>query len=199
MKLFLLLWLIALNAVASGDYSLRASVGQATDYDFGEILTGSIGKFQTNSEVYTLDAGYLTRQSSKEIPIDLYIKSSLSYFEQPSSDAIFEITIYLKAYYNIDFFDNRVRVGFGEGASYTSGILFVEKEDAEAYGDNNSHFLNYIDMSLDFDFGRLVRYKPFEETYLGVLIKHRSGIFGLINNVKHGGSNHVCVYVEKNF
>jgi len=198
LKLFLLLLFVALNAVAS-NYSLRASVGQATDYDFGEILTGSIGKFQKNSTVYTLDAGYLTRQSSKEIPIDLYIKSSLSYFEQPSRDAIYEMTIYLKAYYNIDFFDNRVRIGFGEGASYTSGILQVEKEDAEAYGDNNSHFLNYIDMSLDFDFGRLVRYKPLKNTYLGFLIKHRSGIFGLINNVKHGGSNHLCLYIEKNF
>ncbi|WP_457745201.1 hypothetical protein [Sulfurimonas sp.] len=200
MKSFLLLLLITLNAVASGEYSLRATTGVATDYDFGEILTGKIGEFQANSEVYSLDAGYLVRKASKNIPIDFYLKSGLSYFEQPSfASPVYETTIYLKAYYNIDFFDNRVRVGFGEGASYTSAILQVEKDDAEVYGDNNSHYLNYIDMSLDLDFGRLVKYKPLEELYLGVLIKHRSGIFGLINNVRHGGSNHVCVYIEKNF
>jgi len=172
----------------------------ATDYDFGQIITGEIGKFQPYSDVYAGDAGYLLKASHNSLPFDFYLKSGLAYFEQnPSLHAIYEITLYIKAYYNIDFWNNRVRVGFGEGGSYTSGILEVEREDAEAYNDNNSHFLNYLDVSCDFDFGKLIGAKSLEAFYVGVLIKHRSGIFGLINNVRHGGSNHVGFYIEKNF
>ena len=94
---------------------------------------------------------------------------------------------------------NRVRFGFGEGLSYTTKTLRTEANDAQANNDNTSKFLNYLDISVDFDLGKLVRYKPLDETYVGFLIKHRSGIFGLINNVKHGGSNYNSLYIEKNF
>ena len=199
MKILFLL-LLTLGLVAADDYSIRAYGGVATDYDFGEIITGNIGKFQQNSTVYALDGGYSLKKASKSLPFDFYIKSGLAYFEQaPAKDAIYEFTLYLKAYYNIDFLDNRIRFGFGEGGSYTSGILQVEKDDAEAYEDNNSHYLNYLDVSLDLDLGKLVRLQTLKEFYVGVLIKHRSGIFGLINNVRHGGSNHVGFYLEKNF
>ena len=199
MKILFLL-LFALNLVAAQRYSVRVASAVATDYDFGQILTGRVGKFQPYSAVYAADFGYLLEPSKNSLPFDFYLKSGLAYFEQnPSLDAIYEMTLYIKAYYNIDFLDNRVRVGFGEGASYTSGVLEVEKEDAEAYGDDNSHFLNYLDVSLDFDLAKLIHAKSLKELYVGVLIKHRSGIFGLINNVRHGGSNHVGFYIEKNF
>jgi len=197
---FLFLLLITLRLVAADNYSIRAYGGVATAYDFGEIVTGHIGQFQQNSTVYSLDGGYSLKKASKSLPFDFYIKSGLAYFEQPpGQDAIYELTIYLKAYYNLDFLDNRVRLGFGEGGSYTSGILQVERDDAEAYSDNNSHYLNYLDVSVDFDVGKLIRLQTLKEFYAGVLLKHRSGIFGLINNVRHGGSNHVGFYLEKNF
>jgi len=196
----LFLLLLALKLIAAPLYSLRVASAVATDYDFGQILTGEIGKFQSNSNVYAADFGYLLKASNDSLPFDFYFKSGLAYFEQnPSLDPIYEMTLYIKAYYNIDFLANRLRIGFGEGGSYTSGILEVEREDAEAYNDNNSHFLNYLDVSCDFDFGKLIGVKPLEALYMGVLIKHRSGIFGLINNVRHGGSNHVGFYIEKNF
>lgn len=47
--------------------------------------------------------------------------------------------------------------------------------------------------------GKLIDYKPMHETYLGYLLKHRSGIAGLINNVDHGGSNYNAFYIEKKF
>jgi outer membrane protein len=199
LKLFLLL-LIAFNLAASSDYSLRLATGKTTDYALGEILTGHIGHFMDSNRVYSLDGGYLLAESLNHSPFDIYLKSSLSNFTEGSKkDNVYEATIYLKAYWNIDFLDNRARIGFGEGFSYTSAILAVEKADAVAYKDNNSHFLNYLDISADFDFGRLSGVKSLNATYLGVLIKHRSGIFGLINNVKHGGSNYLCFYIEKNF
>ena len=199
MKILFLL-LFSLNLIAAPLYSLRVASAVATDYDFGQIVTGKIGKFQPNSDVYATDFGYLLKASNDSLPFDFYLKSGLAYFEQnPLLDPIYEMTFYIKAYYNIDFLSNRIRVGFGEGGSYTSGILEVEREDAQAYNDNNSHYLNYLDVSCDFDFGRLIGSKTFENLYVGALIKHRSGIFGLINNVRHGGSNHVGFYIEKNF
>ena len=199
MKILFLL-LFALNLVAAQRYSVRVASAVATDYDFGQIVTGSIGEFQPYSTVYAVDGGYLLKSSTDSLPFDFYLKSGLAYFEQnPSLDAVYEMTLYIKAYYNIDFLDNRVRVGFGEGGSYTSAILEVEREDAISYNDNNSHFLNYLDVSVDFDFAKLIQAKSFKELYVGVLLKHRSGIFGLVNNVRHGGSNHVGLYIEKNF
>ena len=47
--------------------------------------------------------------------------------------------------------------------------------------------------------GKVFDYKPLKNTYLGYAIKHRSGIFGLINNVSHGGSNYNTLYIESNF
>jgi len=186
--------------MAASLYSVRVASAVATNYDFGQIITGNIGKFHEYSNVYAGDFGYLLKASSDTLPFDFYLKSGLAYFEQnPSSDPIYELTLYIKAYYNIDFWNNRVRIGFGEGGSYTSGILEVEREDAEFYNDNNSHYLNYLDVSLDFDVAKLIQAQSLKELYFGVLIKHRSGIFGLVNNVRHGGSNHVGFYIEKNF
>jgi len=113
---------------------------------------------------------------------------------------VYENTLYLKGYYSFNFLDNCIRLGMAEGASYTYGTLYVEKLDALQKPDgNNSHYLNYLEVSLDLDFGKLVKYESFKNTYVGVELKHRSGIFGLINNVKHGGSNYDGFYVEKNF
>jgi outer membrane protein len=201
LKLFLLLLIFfSVNAVASSDYSLRLASGKATTYDLGEILTGHIGHFRDDNRIIGVDGGYLLAESYQDSSFDIYMKTGLSSFQEGSDkDAIYEATLYLKAYWNIDFLQNRLRVGFGEGFSYTSGILEVEREDALEYNDNNSHFLNYLDVSVDFDFGRLSGIKGLQETYIGVLIKHRSGIFGLINNVRHGGSNYLNLYLEKNF
>jgi outer membrane protein len=199
LKIVLFLLLCVALATASTS-SLRGFGGVATDYDFGEILFGKIGKFQKNSTLYGIDGGYALHKSSQTLPFDFYLKSGLSSFEQsPSQDRVYEVTLYIKAYYNIDVLDNTVRFGFGEGGSYTSAVLEVEREDALAHNDNNSHFLNYLDVSLDVDFGKLFGLDAWQELYVGVGIKHRSGIFGLINNVRHGGSNHVGFYLEKNF
>lgn len=64
---------------------------------------------------------------------------------------------------------------------------------------HHSHALNYLDFSIDFDLGRLIKQKAMYETYVGWAIKHRSGVFGLINNVKEGGANYNTFYIEKNF
>jgi len=199
---FIILLFLFLNLIAQDDYSFRVAYGKATNSDFGEIILGEIESHAYDLKVLAFDGGYLLAPEIFELPIDLYLKSGLSYFDESGlNDDIYEATLYLKLYYNIDFFSNRVRVGFGEGLSYTSDILITEYLEAQSETpiDNNSRILNYIDASLDFDIGKLVRYKPLYGTYLGWALKHRSGIFGLINDVEKGGSNYNTLFIEKNF
>lgn len=199
MKLLLLL-LLGLNLIAAqNNYSMRVAVGKPTLYSAADIATGSFGQYRDDLKAYNLDGGYLLKKDLFDWPIDLYLKGGLTYYEETTQDNAYGADLYIKAYYNIDFWENRVRFGFGEGVSYINRILEIEQIDAQLHNDNNSHYLNYLDISLDFDLGKLIKYKALNETYVGVLLKHRSGIFGLIHNVKHGGSNYECIYVEKNF
>ncbi|MFT7003279.1 MAG: hypothetical protein ACJAWW_000625 [Sulfurimonas sp.] len=199
MKYLVLLFLF-LSLNADENYSLRLAHGQVTNSDFGEVIFLDLQSYNKDLKVTSLDAGYLLKKDAFGLPLDFYAKGGLSYFDEAGlQDDIYEGTIYIKAYWNIDFLKNRVRLGFGEGASYTSNVLYYEKEEALQNADNNSKYLNYIDLSVDFDLGRLVRYEPLKETYLGVALKHRSGIFGLINNVEEGGSNYYVFSLERNF
>jgi len=197
---YIILLFLFLNLSADDNYSLRIAHAKVTNSDFGEVIFLDVQSYPKNLKVTSLDAGYLLKKDAFELPIDFYVKGGLSYFDEAGAqDDVYEGVLYIKAYWNIDFLKNRVRLGFGEGVSYTSSILYYEKQEAIQNQDNNSNFLNYIDFSLDFDIGRLVRYEPLKDTYLGVLVKHRSGIFGLINNVEKGGSNYYGLSLEKNF
>jgi outer membrane protein len=58
--------------------------------------------------------------------------------------------------------------------------------------------LNYLDPTVDFSVGDLIGVKSMKETYLGVGVSHRSGIFGtssVLGNV-NGGSNYIYSYLE---
>ncbi len=202
MKLTALLFLLLTTLFAQDNYSLRLAHGEASTKDLGEIITGDfLNTHPKGLYVTVFDGGCLLQKGAFNLPLDFYLKGGFSAFDDRNANdnMVYETTLYIKLYYNMDFWKNRVRFGFGEGASYTSNILYVEKEDAEKNQDNNSKILNYLDISLDFDFGRLIRYEPLYETHLGWALKHRSGIFGLINNVRHGGSNYNTFYIEKNF
>ncbi len=200
MRIVLLL-LLALNLIATDEYSFRTAYGHASRSNLGDIISGDFysNKDEKDLSVLGFDGGYLIKESLFDWPLDIYVKGGISYFDESGAtrDNVYEVTVYVKAYYNLDFLENRIRFGLGEGGSYTSSILFVEYEEAK--NDNNSNFLNYIDVSIDFDLGRLIKYKPLHNTYIGWALKHRSGIFGLINNVESGGSNYNTVYLEKNF
>ena len=179
-------------------YSLRTGYGLASESDLSEILTGDFGKHPRDLSVYFLDAGYLLKKDFYDLPIDVYAKAGLAYFNEDEFSDTMEATIYIKFYWNMDLFDNRVRFGLAEGLSYTLDTLETEYFEAKMDREPSSQFLNYLDISIDFDLGKLVHFKPLYETYVGYAIKHRSGVFGLFNGV-HGGSNYNTFYLEKNF
>lgn len=196
----MLLWL---NLLAQNEYSLRIAHGKASESDLGEIIFGDFLKHtQEDFSVLALDGGYLLYQNSSS-SFRIYAKSGLAYFNDKNvgsdkhTQQSYEGTIYLKAYHSI--FSNFLRFGAGEGLSYTSSILETERSEAVRNDGKNSKFLNYLDFSIDFNIGKIVPYNFFDELYIGMTLKHRSGIYSLINNVVHGGSNYPTLSIEKNF
>ena len=146
-----------------------------------------------------MDGGWRFAENTGDLPFDFYIKGGLSWFnEKDFQDDIYEATLYVKVYYKWDFWKNRIRIGVGEGISYASAVPIVEIDDATGNDKEVATFLNYMDISADFDLGRLIRVKSLEDLYIGYTIKHRSGVFGLYSGVT-GGSNYNMLTFEKNF
>jgi len=197
---FILFIFLFTSLFAGGNYSMRLAVGKATKSDFSEIIVGNWKGHPNNLKVFDVDGGYRLVKNYHNLPIDIYAKGGLAYYNEDSMrDDNFGGNLYIKAYYKFDFLKNRVRFGFGEGVSYTKNVLYTEYIEAKQEKDNNSKFLNYLDVSLDFDLGKLLSYQPLYDTYIGWTLKHRSGIFGLINNVRRGGSNYNTFSIEKTF
>ena len=201
---------------AAQKYSLRFAYGIESDSDLGEII--SLQKptdHKYRFDVLSLDAGYLLAPSLFKLPLDLYLKGGAALFrsedlskypelrgmQDVSDKDVYEFTLYIKLYYNIDFWDNRVRIGLGEGGSYVTDYLapeVIEERTENPDDPKYSKYLNYLDISLDVDIGRLFGVEALRDTYLGYTLKHRSGIFGTINGVS-GGSNYNTLSIEKNF
>ncbi|MDH4945420.1 hypothetical protein [Sulfurimonas sp. C5] len=180
-------------------YSMRVAWGYASEKDLGDILLNAdLSSQQKNLTMIAIDGGYLLYPNISDLPFDLYLKGGFSYFNEDKRDDTYEALVYLKLLYNLDFLDNRVRFGFGEGVSLVKDNLETELIEADRRGIRYGRFLNYLDITLDVDLGKLFRYKPMENLYFGYLLKHRSGVFGLFNGV-HGGSNYNSFYLEKNF
>lgn len=80
---------------------------------------------------------------------------------------------------------------FGEGFSYATKVPAYEKDPhgvlhgPEHKMHDAAHFLNYLMLELDFTRPEIAPWRVF------LRIHHRSGVFGLFNNVD-GGSNFIC-------
>ncbi len=214
--LLLIALLYATLTEANGDYSLRVAYGKESDSDMGEILSfRKPTERKYNFDVLSLDVGYLLVPSLFEWPLDLYVKGGVALFGSEDlskyseltgmkdiyNGNIYEFTFYFKLYHNLDFLGNRVRIGLGEGGSYVNNYLpaeVIEETNEDHENAKYSKYLNYLDVSLDIDIGRLFGITSLKDTYLGYTLKHRSGIFGLINGVS-GGSNYNTLSIEKNF
>ena len=90
------------------------------------------------------------------------------------------------------------RWGFGFGMSYADTVPIAEQRKQEAKGDNTAHFLNYLEMTLDFPLRRVTKVRWLERCYAGLTVVHRSGIFGtsdFLGDVS-GGSDWITAHLE---
>ena len=181
------------------DLSLRIGVGYSDFNTLGNILMLDFQPYEGHTHVVNLDGGWRFVENMKGLPLDWYLKGGLSYFNEKNLQEDFlEATLYVKVYYKWDLGEERIRIGLGDGLSWASAIPIVEIEDAQGEHDKVSKFLNYLDISVDFDLGRLTGVNDLNDLYIGFTIKHRSGVFGLFSGV-HGGSNYKMLTIEKNF
>jgi outer membrane scaffolding protein for murein synthesis (MipA/OmpV family) len=90
------------------------------------------------------------------------------------------------------------RWSFGFGMSYAETVPIEEQRKQESRGENTAHFINYLEMTLDFPLRRMSRANWLQDCYAGLTIVHRSGIFGtsdLLGDVS-GGSDWITAHLE---
>jgi outer membrane protein len=96
----------------------------------------------------------------------------------------------------------KTRLGLGVGVSLAQRVPFIEASSEAANGRPASRLLTYLDPTLDVSVGDLIGSRALKETFIGLGVSHRSGIFGssrLLGNVNKGGSNYIYGYVESAF
>lgn len=116
---------------------------------------------------------------------------------------VWQVQGYLKVYYYGFPWRHlvRTRLGFGAGASYASRVPLNEARDQAERGRDTSKLLFYMDPTFDLNLGDISGARSLGDTYIGVGVSHRSGIFGwsdAFNNVD-GGSNYIYGFVETSF
>ncbi|HUW26244.1 MAG TPA: MipA/OmpV family protein [Gallionella sp.] len=177
--------------------------GWSTDCNL--IRTMTLRCFSTstvdNTRIAAIELGKPFMQEVNGWPLDFvgYV-GLLRHDENGLQSNSLEVDAYMKAYYYGFPWSERVktRLGLGAGLSLAQRVPFVEVRDQTRRGGNTSRVLNYLDPTIDLSVGDLLGVKTLKNTYAGVGVSHRSGIFGsskLLGNV-NGGSNYLYSYLE---
>jgi outer membrane protein len=114
------------------------------------------------------------------------------HLEKGFQDDFWSVMAFIKPYFYGFPWDKtlRTRIGWGWGLSYAEQIPFMELRDQASHGRGNWKLLGYSDPSIEFQVRR--------DTFVGVGVSHRSGMFGksqLFGNV-NGGSNYIYLSLE---
>jgi outer membrane protein len=182
---------------------MRAFYGGSSECDLLPIMTLQCGKThsQDGTSVAALEVGQTLVKGWNGWPVDIAgFVGLLRHLEDGNQDDFWQMQAYFKAYYyGFPWRETlRTRLGFGLGIAYASHIPFGEQRDQALRNRDTSKLLLYLDPSIDVNVGDLFRAKSLRETYFGLGVSHRSGIFGsaqLFNNVD-GGSNYIYAYLQ---
>ena len=162
---------------------------RSLDHDQPSSVTGlHLGRpFIEHVNGWPLDVhgyvGFLSRDEMNDIQadgwqVDAYMK--LFYYGFPWSPRV------------------RTRIGLGVGISFARLVPSSEVSSQALRGRPTSKLLSYLDPTIDVSLGDLFGSRRLKETYVGLGISHRSGIFAssrLLGSVD-GGSNYIYAYME---
>lgn len=177
--------------------------GKATDCDLAKILLARCTSTSTAdaTRVSALEFGrtLIERLNGWNVDIAGYL-GLLHHDENGRQRDSWQLNAYVKSYwFGLPWRDKvKTRLGIGSGLSYASRVPFIEGQDQLRRNRPSSKVLTYLDPTIDFSLGDLFGSRSLRNTFLGIGVSHRSGIFGfsqLLNNV-NGGSNYVYSYVE---
>ncbi len=182
---------------------VKGLYGTSTDCDFAKVMLLKCFSINTadRTRIAAVEVGRPFIERLNGWPLDFvgYL-GALHHNERGLQENSWQFNAYMKGYYYGFPWSQRVRtrVGLGTGVSYAERVPFVEMRDQIARARNSSRLLNYLDLSADVSIGDLVGAKSLRDTYAGLGVSHRSGIFGtsrLFGNVD-GGSNYIYSYLE---
>ncbi len=90
------------------------------------------------------------------------------------------------------------RWSFGFGMSYAEKVPIAEQRKQASKGENTSHFLQYLEMTVDFPLWRVSKAKWLQNCYTGLTVVHRSGIFGTSDILGDlgGGADWITAHLE---
>jgi len=186
--------------------TVRALYGDSTDCDVLKVATLRCTSTHTQDRtgIWGFEVGrpFIDRLNNWPVDIAGFVGAT-RHREAGLQPDFWELKAYLKAYYYGFPWDRRVRtrIGLGVGLSYADRIPFSEARDLALRGRGTSKILQVFDPTVDFNVGDVLRMKRLRETYLGLGVSHRSGMFGasrVLGNV-NGGSNYIYSYLETTF
>jgi outer membrane protein len=182
---------------------VKAYYGKATECDLAKIMTLQCTSTSTpdDTTVSSIELGRTLIERLRDWNVDIAGYLGLLYHDengrQPNS---WQLNAYFKAFWYGTPWNERVktRFGMGTGISYASRVPYIEAQSQAERGRPTSKLLTYLDPTVDFSVGDLIGSRRLRNTFLGLGVSHRSGIFGfsqLFNNV-NGGSNYIYSYLE---
>lgn len=187
-----------------GEWSWRVNYGYQAD---GNIVSEiDQGDFSRSTVADTNIAGLtLSRLLTAGDRVDLLGNFALfRHFEEDEGNGnFFSYALYVVARakgYSPWSKEEIFRWSLGFGMSYADTVPIAEqrKQTGQGSSGNTSHFLNYMEMALDFPLRRISKANWLQNCYAGLSIVHRSGIFGtsdLLGDVA-GGADWLGVHLE---
>ncbi len=189
------------DASRAGEWSWRVNAGYTAEHTFHRVHRGAI---KQSDDVDTYLTGLtLSKLALDGRRIDVWGRVSVNRRLENDYQADFwEINPYImlmgagySPWSNRELF----RYGFGYGFSYADRVPIVEQRKQEKRERETSHFLNYLEATVDFPLRNFFGDRGWwRDCYSGLTIVHRSGIFGrvdIIGNVS-GGSDVLTGHVE---
>ena len=182
---------------------VKVLYGRSTDCNLLPVMTLRCGSTRTedNTRIAAVELGRPLIERVNNWPLDFvgYI-GVLHHDENQIQRDSWQFDAYIKAYYyGFPWSEHvRTRLGMGGGFSLAQRVPYVEERDQAKRGRNTSKLLNYLDPSVDISIGDVIGSRSLKETYFGLGVAHRSGIFGtarLFGNI-NGGSNYIYTYIE---
>jgi outer membrane protein len=183
----------------------RTYYGLSSECDMFPIITLQCTKTHTQDQtsVAAVEVGQTLVKGVNGWPLDIQgFVGMLRHLEDGQQDDFWQLQGYFKlSYYGFPWRETlRTRIGMGAGLAYASRIPVAELRDQAVRLRDTSKLLLYLDPTIDINLGDLVRARSLRETWIGLGVSHRSGVFGsakLFNNVD-GGSNYIYGFVEWN-
>ena len=184
----------------------RLLYGASSDCDVLQVVRLNCTTTHTvdSTDIWAMELGRTLIKEPNGHPVEIAgFLGLLRHVERGNQADFWQFNAYLKAYYYGFPWDKwvRTRFGIGSGLAYAERVSTMEQRDQAKSGLGTWKLLNYLDPTVDVRVSDFLGRAVPRDSYAGVGVSHRSGMFGrsqLLGNVD-GGSNYIYVYLETTF